>query len=250
LDPMETVELSDAQSRVLAAKVREELARRRMSRQRLADEARISLSTLEKALSGSRPFTLATIVRLEEALHLKLHSSAAPQETALASAPVELGGYSRAAVKWLEGDYLTLRPSFDVKEAVYAYRTKIGWSAEANCLRFQESERLDSPFSQKGVISVPNKSGQIYLHTSDDGQFRLAVLGRPLISGEMYGVLTTLRAGRGGQLQPVSTPLALLRLVKETSQFGRIMPDDPLYALYRGHLNRVVDDDHIRLIVP
>jgi hypothetical protein len=58
LDPTESVELSDAQSRGLAAKVREELARRRISRQRLADEAKISLSTLEKALNGSRPFTL------------------------------------------------------------------------------------------------------------------------------------------------------------------------------------------------
>ncbi|MEW6435563.1 MAG: helix-turn-helix transcriptional regulator [Pseudomonadota bacterium] len=250
MDPTESVELSDAQSRGLAAKVREELARRRISRQRLADEAKISLSTLEKALNGSRPFTLATIIRLEEALHLKLYSTADQPETVAGSAPVELGGYSRGAVKWLEGDYLTLRPSFEVGEAVYAYRTKISWSTDANCLCFQESERLDSPFSQKGVISVPNKSGQIYLHTSDEGQFRLAILGRPLISGEMYGVLATLRAGRGGQLQPVSTPLALLPLTQEISRFGRVMPGDPFYELFGGHLNRVVDDDHARLILP
>lgn len=249
LDANETDELSDALSRSLAAKVREELARRRMSRQRLADEAKISISTLEKALNGSRRFTLSTIIRLEEALHLKLRPSAEPQDVASGSAPVELGGYSLGAVKWLEGDYLTLRPSFDVKEAIYAYRTKISWNTDANCLRFQESERLDSPFSQKGVVSVPNKSGQIYLHTSDEGQFRLAILGRPLISGEMYGILTTLRAGRGGQLQPASTPLVLLPLTPEISQFGRILPADPLYTLFRGHLNRVIEDDHVRLIM-
>src|ERR1700741_1761716 len=52
----------------IAAGRREELARRRISRQALADMARISLSTLEKALSGSRGFTLATVIRLEEAL--------------------------------------------------------------------------------------------------------------------------------------------------------------------------------------
>jgi transcriptional regulator with XRE-family HTH domain len=250
LNLSETVELSDAQSHGLAARVREELARRRMSRKRLADEAKISLSTLEKALNGSRPFTLATIIRLEEALRIKLVSSVEPHETASGSASLELGGYSSGAVKWLEGDYLTLRPSFDVKEAVYAYRTHISWSADAHCLRFQESERLDSPFSQKGVISIPNKSGQIYLHTSDEGQFRLAILGRPLIGGEMYGILTTLRASRGGQLQPVSTPFVLLPLTRDICQFGRIMPADPLYKLFRGHLNRVVDDDHVRLILP
>lgn len=217
----------------------------------LADEAKISISTLEKALNGSRRFTLSTIVRLEEALHLKLQPGAVQQhEAANGSAPVELGGYSPGAVKWLEGDYLTLRPSFDVAEAIYAYRTKISWNVESNCLRFQESERLDSPFSQKGVVSVPNKSGQIYLHTSDEGQFRLAILGRPLISGEMYGLLTTLRAGRGGQLQPVSTPLVLLPLTPEISQFGRIMPADALYALFRSYLNRVIEDGHVQLIMP
>ncbi len=65
-------ELSEEQSHAVAGLVREELARRRISRQFLADQARISLSTLEKALSGRRPFTLATLIRLEEALGVKL----------------------------------------------------------------------------------------------------------------------------------------------------------------------------------
>lgn len=65
-------QLSAGQSRAIAEMIREELARRRISRQRLAEEARISLSTLEKALGGQRPFTLATTVRLEQALGLPL----------------------------------------------------------------------------------------------------------------------------------------------------------------------------------
>lgn len=252
VDPSETTELSDALSRDLAGKVREELARRRISRQRLADDAKISISTLEKALSGTRPFTLATIIRLEEALQIKLRplvsqDSAVPLSGA---APVELGGYSLGAVKWLEGDYLTLRPSFEIKDTVYAYRTKIAWSADKNCLCFHEAERLDAPFSQKGAISIPNKSGQIYLLTSDEGQFRLAILGRPLISGEMYGILTTLRAMRGGQLQPVSTPLALLPIAKQTVQFGRIASSDPLYQAYHAHLQRAISDDYVRFVLP
>ncbi|HEX6661809.1 MAG TPA: hypothetical protein VF067_08080, partial [Sphingomicrobium sp.] len=58
-------ELSAEGSQAVALIVREELARRRLSRQWLADQARVSLSTLEKALVGSRPFTLTTVVRLE-----------------------------------------------------------------------------------------------------------------------------------------------------------------------------------------
>lgn len=254
LDTLENNELSEALSRDLAAKVREELARRRMSRQRLADQAKISISTLEKALSGSRPFTLATIIRLEEALHMKLREAAAPGKAtatlAAESAPLELGGYSAAAVKWLEGDYLTLRPSFDLKDAIYAYRINIAWSADDKCLRFQESERLDAPFSQAGTISVPNKSGQIYLHTNDQGQFRLAILGRPRISGEMYGILTTLRVSQGGQLQPVAAPLVLLPLTRQTPLFGRIAPSDPNYRSFREHLDRAIREDYVRLILP
>ena len=61
-------EFSGEQSRQIAALIREEIARRRMSRQQLADKAKLSLSTLEKVLGGRRPLTLATAVRVEEAL--------------------------------------------------------------------------------------------------------------------------------------------------------------------------------------
>ena len=68
-------QLSDEQSRAVAILVREQLARRRISRQQLADQAKISISTLEKALSGRRPFTLATTIRLEEALGVSLRKA-------------------------------------------------------------------------------------------------------------------------------------------------------------------------------
>ena len=129
MEPVELRELSESQSRAVAAKVREQLARKRMSRQRLADDARISISTLEKALNGSRPFTLATIVRLEMALGIALRpaepASSTEAEPASAFAPAELGAYSRTAVQWIEGDYLTLRPSFEVPGTIFAYRTEI-----------------------------------------------------------------------------------------------------------------------------
>ena len=174
-------ELPAGQSRAIADAVREALARRRMSRQALADAARISISTLEKALSGRRPFTLATTLRLEEALGLPLRMQAPAPPVAAPEkarhAPEEFGSYTREAVAFLTGRYLTLRPSFGQAGAIFAYRTEIAWDADSARLVFREAERLDAPFAQSGTVSVPNQSGQIYLVTNFQGQYRLAVLG-------------------------------------------------------------------------
>jgi transcriptional regulator with XRE-family HTH domain len=245
-----STDLSAAASAALAVRVREELARRRLSRQGLADLARLSLSTLEKALNGNRPFTLATVVRLEAALGVDLRGAPEPVATpAPTAAPVHLGAYTADAVKWLEGDYLTLRPSFGVEGAIFAYRTLIAWDVVAGALVFRESDRQDAPFAQRGVVSVPNKSGHIYLHTNDDGQFRLAMLSRPAISGEMYGLLATLQAGSGAQLLPVSVPLALVPFAATAGVLGRILPDDAAHAAYRVHLSKVTDGGFARFIV-
>src|SRR5262249_54001722 len=155
--------------------------------------------------------TLATVMHLEEALGISLRADkkATPRGRPVAGPP-ELGGYARPAVSWLEGDYLTLRPSFEVEGAIFAYRTAIRWDDKRRCLSFEEGERLDAPYAQKGVVAVPHQSGHIYLYTNEQGQMRLAILGRPLISKQMYGVLTTLHARAGGHLVPVSVPLALI----------------------------------------
>ncbi|MGA7807932.1 MAG: transcriptional regulator, partial [Bradyrhizobium sp.] len=50
-------QLSAELSLQVAETIREEIARRRISRQMLAEQAKLSLSTLEKALGGRRPFT-------------------------------------------------------------------------------------------------------------------------------------------------------------------------------------------------
>src|ERR1700693_2429367 len=134
-------QLSAEQSRQVAETIREEIARRRISRQTLAEQARLSLSTLEKVLGGRRPFTLANTV------------PPAPVPANGDIAPDGLGAYSRRAVTWLEGVYVTVRPSFGDKEAIYAYRTEIAWEAAASSLVFREGERLHAVFSQHGEVS-------------------------------------------------------------------------------------------------
>jgi transcriptional regulator with XRE-family HTH domain len=237
----DNTELTAAQSRGISARIREELARRRMSRQQLADAAKISLSTLEKALSGRRPFTLATTIRLEQALSLPLREPESNGGNGLA--PGDLGFYSRPAVSFLEGTYLTLRPSFGEAGAIYAYRTEIAWDEKLSSLVFRESERRDSEFAQQGLVSVPNQSGYIYLITNRQGQYRLVLVARPTISGELFGIITTLQVGRGAQLMPVSAPIAYVPLgARRDVDFGRIGPDHRCFAEYRKYLRRTVEE--------
>src|SRR6185295_17909828 len=128
----------------------------------------------------------------------------------------------------IEGIYLTLRPSFGAKEAIYAYQTEIAWDDSRSNLIFHETERTDAEFTHHGEVSVPNQSGHIYLVTNSYGQYRLIILTRPTISGQMHGILTTLQAGRGAQLTPVAAPIALVPIgTMKAIAFGRIVAGHP-----------------------
>ena len=239
-------DLRDYENEAVAHRLREELARRRISRQALAEMARVSLSTLEKALSGSRPFTLATVVRIEDVLGASLRGQA-PAVPDSGLAPEHMGSYARQAVRWIEGSYLTLRPAFGDPGALYAYRTEIFWDSGAGHLRFAESARADAAFTQSGHVAMPNHSGHTYLVTSEAGQYRLIILGRATRERRMFGLLSTLQVGAGSQLVPVSCPLAL---VPEDQlgepHFGLIQPDAPAHGGYREILDFAVASDFCR----
>src|SRR3954463_9343983 len=99
-DKLTDKQLSDEQSREIAETIREELARRRISRQPLAEQAKLNLSTLEQVLCGRRPFTPATTRRLEKALGVSLRRGVAAVTPPAASdvAPDSLGSYAHRAV--------------------------------------------------------------------------------------------------------------------------------------------------------
>jgi transcriptional regulator with XRE-family HTH domain len=193
-------------------RIREEIARRRISRQELAVLAKVSISTLEKALAGTRPFTLATVIRIEDALGTRLR----PVDAALSApqpelAPEHMGAYSKSAVRWLEGRYLALRPSFSDPDAIFSYLIDIQWLGEAGHLGFAELKSEDARFEQAGHVSLPNLSGHIYLVTNESGQHRLMILSRPTVDGSLYGTLSTLKVGHGSQLVPACCAIALVR---------------------------------------
>lgn len=244
--------MSDFDDESVAARLREEIARQRLSRAGLAQTARLSVSTLEKALSGRRRFTLATIVRLEEALGASLRGSlradpAVPPPASM-HAPEHMGSYSRPAVRWIEGEYLTLRASFGEDGAVYAYRTQICWDNNKGHLVFSESDRLDAEFEQGGFVSMPHLSGHTYLMTSEEGQYRMIMLGRATREARMFGLLSTLQVGAGSQLVPVSCPVALVPLEQVAEPvFGFVGEDAERFAEYRAVLNTAMGDDFCRL---
>ena len=239
-------ELSVEGSESVALVVREELARRRLSRQWLADEAKVSLSTLEKALAGRRPFTLATVVRLEEALGTSLRGPAARVETGTKLfAPESMGAYARPAVQWLEGTYLTLRPSFSETGAIFAYLTSIAWDDARAHLTFSEAARTDSDYEQKGFVSFPVLSGAIYLVTISDGQYRVAILNRPSASG-LSGILLTLAAGEGAQLTPAAVPIALTPMAGRQPVVGVVRQGDECFDEYRACVDRVTHRGYAR----
>lgn len=161
-------DLAEREAFEIGRRVREELARRRLSRQALADMARVSRSTLEKALAGTRPFASATTIRLEESLDVRLRGAPAPV-AAPTLAPEAMGAYTRTAVRWIKGRYLTLRPSFGNPGCIYAYLVTIRWIDEAGHLGSAESKRTDAEFEQAGHGSqlVP-LAGPIALVRLDD----------------------------------------------------------------------------------
>ncbi|GAA3904780.1 helix-turn-helix transcriptional regulator [Sphingomonas limnosediminicola] len=237
-------ELSVEGSNSVALQVREELARRRLSRQWLADEAKISLSTLEKALAGSRPFTFSTVVRIEDALGTSLRSRSENGVRMLA--PESMGAYARAAVQWLEGTYLTLRPSFSEAGAVFAYLTSVDWDDDKGHLVFSEASRTDSEYEQKGFVSFPNISGAIYLVTISEGQYRMALLNRPS-GGGLSGILLTLAAGEGAQLTPAAVPISLTSTRGNTdAAVGVIRDGHECYEEYRACVDRITQRCYAR----
>ena len=151
---------------------------------------------------------------------------------------------------WIEGTYVTVRPSFGDKDAIFAYSTEIVWDTAASSLVFHESERQDAAFTQFGEVAVPNQSRHIYLVTNRHGQHRLITVAHPTISGEMYGIITTLLAGRGSLLTPIAAPIAYLPIkMVANPTFGRVSFDDPNYAQYRQHLRRTTEES-LALFLP
>jgi hypothetical protein len=149
-------------------------------------------------------------------------------------------------VQWLEGTYLTLRPSFSEAGAIFAYLTSISWDSGSGHLIFSEAARTDSQYEQKGFVSFPNISGAIYLVTISEGQYRMALLNRP--TGRwLSGILLTLASGEGAQLTPAAVPIALLPTnAEEGKTVGVVRKGDECFDEYRSCVDRITQQAYAR----
>lgn len=164
----------------------------------------------------------------------------------MSTAPADLGGYTRDAAKWLERDFLALRPSLEVTDTIYAYCVQIRWDDAMSCLVFAETRRLDAAHAQQGVVSAPLYTGLVYLHTNSHGQMRTAILNRPQRQGEMFGLMLTLTAGP--TLTPTAYPFVLVPLPAD-AQFGQIRLGDEGFGTYSCLLNTAAED-YISIVSP
>ena len=101
-----------------------------------------------------------------------------------------------------------------------------------------------------GAGSVPHQSGYIYLVTNKMGQYRLIILSRPMIGGEMFGLLSTLQSGRGTLLIPVSTPIVFVPVknFKGELQFGKFNADAGISPTYSTLLKRATEEPFVLLV--
>ncbi len=247
---------------IITTLIREELARRNKTRQWLADTARISISTLEKGLSGRRAFTLSTLVKIEESLGLSLRTQDSAsnvhqlpinqnQNQASTVAPDSMGSYSKRQVEPLMQRYLTVRPSFSQrKNCLFSYVTTIAWDDALGHLVFEESDRIDADYTQRGLVAVPHKSGHIYLSTNRHGQQRMVTLSKPNILDEMFGVLSSLMVKQASQMSPVACPIALAPLTSyPTPILGLVEQHQPPYKDYTALLRKAVGEGYCSFVV-
>jgi hypothetical protein len=96
-------------------------------------------------------------------------------------------------------------------------------------------------------VSFPNLSGAIYLVTISEGQYRVAILNRPVAAGTISGILLTLAAGEGAQLTPAAVPIALVPTkTRPDAAVGVIRAGDECYEEYRQSVDRVSERGYAR----
>jgi hypothetical protein len=157
-------------------------------------------------------------------------------------APQNLGGYTHANVRELEGKYLCLRPAFSLTGVISAYLVTIRWEDAESCLIFEEQGRADATYTQRGRIYVPDGKPYMSLVTIERGAVRVIMVSRPIGPTSARGLIFTLSNPGGMQFTPVSAPIVLKPIADTTPKLGFIRADSSNYASYLQELKAVTPD--------
>lgn len=237
---------------------------KKMTQAEVADAADIHEKTIQNLLAG-RPVRDQTLFDVCMVLGLdfgrvKAALAGAGKERAVRNAPESngavdgraapeyMGAYTRAGVDHYIGSYLTLRPSFSMRDGVMAYRTDIVWDDEWPSLLFQERDRPDKPFLHRGRVYIPTSSSYIHLVSLTKGAMRSVMVSQLGPAGHMRGLITTLHKQRAAFV-PVSAPIAyMMRNDFAGLELGEIPAPRAAALGYRQVIDEVMDHGYARLL--
>lgn len=230
--------------------IRTAMIEKKMTQAELADAADCHEKTIQNLLSGRavRDQTLFDVCMVLGLDFDRLRGAWRGGLVEAPAAPVHMGAYTRAAVDHYIGSYLTLRPSFSVLGGVMAYRTDIAWEDDSPGLVFQERDRPDQPYANRGHLHISTSSTYVHLVSASKGAMRMVVVSRPDAMGQMLGLITTMHKQRA-HFVPVSAPIAyVLRQEFKHCRLGEIASAEAEEAGYRRVLQSALDQGYARLI--
>jgi transcriptional regulator with XRE-family HTH domain len=242
------------------ARIKTAMIEKKMTQAELADAADCHEKTIQNLMHG-RPVRDQTLFDVCMVLGLDFEEVKASWSGQTAGrdepgkpsvnkdiAPVYMGAYSRAAIDHYIGNYLTLRPSFTVPDAIVAYRTDITWDGDWPSLLFSEAERPDATFSHRGRLYIPASSMFIHLVSLTKGAMRMVVVSQIDRAGMMRGIITTLNKQKA-TFVPVSAPILYQRMETfDGVAFGELLPPHPRHAAYAAALSEITTEGYARLV--
>lgn len=159
------------------------------------------------------------------------------------------GGYTKFQADKFVGSYVTFRPSFSDDGTIFVYLTDIAWNSESNILEFCEKSRSDAEHSQSGYISIPQETHYIYFVVNAIGQYRLTISRRDAISGEIHGLINTLKSTSNDSLVPTSTYIYMVPSQQCPHMItGIIKEGDEGYSYFKDKLNKVKSKKLVEMI--
>ena len=208
----------------------------------------LSKSSVEKLFQGD--FTERTLNKVEGILKTTFQR---PSQSAQEARTAEktFGGYVFDAVEYLQGEYLCVRPIFANPTNLSAYLISIRWSDEQKGLVFEEKQRFDPKYKQKGTVYIPFGTSFMNLVSSTAGNVRTILLSLPDADSMLRGIISTLSNPKGSIFIPASAPIFLRKLQEgEKPELGVISSEHNSYEAYQSLLATVLTEDFGLFAIP
>lgn len=211
------------------------LVREKIKREEFCHRAGISPATLNKCMTGKMKFSEKTISKIKDMVFVQDEDK---------SKDIDIyenyGGYSKLQASKYIGSYITFRPSFSNSGAFFVYSTEIKWNNKKNVLEFIENNRSDSEHSQNGYISIPLESNYVYFIVNAIGNYRLVISRRDIFSGDIYGLINTLKSVNNGALVPVASYIYMTPLEKcPHKKLGIVNENDEGFSYFKDKLDKI-----------